>query len=186
MEDLKKLIYECLMLEDLKTSYVKASAGVTAGGYSKPLSNFIKANIRLFDVSLTIVSNVQFLTAIGMGQSLPNEEINSYYKDYPVFENLIELRLFWFDHRIHDWDDVVIMLHNCPKLQALSISKWTNSSTPGVREDWKYPYHVPECVSSHLTTCKIIDYRAIKADFRFATHSSILQNARLLQVLGPM
>jgi hypothetical protein len=58
-----------------------------------------------------------------MGKNLPNEKINSYYKGYPVFEDLIELRLFGFDDCIHDWDDIVKMLQNCPKLQALSISK---------------------------------------------------------------
>jgi hypothetical protein len=57
-----------------------------------------------------------------MGKSLRNENINSYYKGYPVFEDLIELRLFWVID-IHDWDDVVKMLQNCPKLQALLISK---------------------------------------------------------------
>ncbi|WJX63475.1 hypothetical protein P8452_48355 [Trifolium repens] len=68
------------------------------------------------------------------------------------------------------------MLQICPKLQTLSISKCRNSRTT---EDWNYPDHVPECVSSHLTTCKIIDYEPVEADFRFATY--ILQNARLLQ-----
>jgi hypothetical protein len=49
------------------------------------------------------------------------------------------------------------------------------------RDDWKYPYHVPECVSSHLTTCTILGYHALEADFQFARY--ILQNARLLQVM---
>ncbi|WJX67906.1 hypothetical protein P8452_52332 [Trifolium repens] len=69
------------------------------------------------------------------------------------------------------------MLQICPKLQTLSISKCRNSTTT---EDWNYPDHVPECVSSHLT-CKIIDYEPVVADFRFATY--ILQNARLLRVM---
>ncbi|KEH26143.1 putative F-box domain, FBD domain, leucine-rich repeat domain, L domain-containing protein [Medicago truncatula] len=183
IEDLKKLISGSPMLEDLKTAYVTSNIGVevTAGGYSKTLSKLIKANIRLFDVPLRAVSNVQFLTVTGMGKSLPNQEINSYYQGCPVFENLIELRLFWFDNCIHDWYEVVQMLHNCPKLQSLSISKWTGLSTTNEIEDWKYPYTVPECVSSHLTTCKILDYHAIEADFRFVTY--ILRNARHLQVM---
>jgi hypothetical protein len=44
------------------------------------------------------------------------------------------------------------------------------------------PCHIPECVLSHLTTCKIEGYKAVKADFRFATY--IMQNARLLQVMA--
>jgi hypothetical protein len=68
IEDLKKLISGCPMLEDLKTAYVTSSVGVgiTAGGYSKPLYKLIKANIRLFDVPLRAVSNVQFLTVTGV------------------------------------------------------------------------------------------------------------------------
>jgi len=67
---------------------------------------------------------------VQMGKILSNQEINSYYKGYPMFENLIELRLFWFHHGTRDliWDDVVKMLQNCPKLQALSITKvWLSS-----------------------------------------------------------
>ncbi|WJX62825.1 hypothetical protein P8452_47780 [Trifolium repens] len=174
-----KLILGCLMLEDVKTVYVDSSVGVTAGGYSKPcLSKLIKADIHLFDVPLRGISGVQFLTLTGMGKSLPNEEINTYYKGFSVFKNLIELQLFWSNHFVHDWNEVVTMLQNCPKLQNLSISKCRNSTTT---EDWKYPFHVPKCVSSHLTTCKIIDYEPVEADFRFATY--ILQNANLLQVM---
>jgi hypothetical protein len=56
--------------------------------------------------------------------NLPNEEINSYYKGYPVFENLRMLRLFWLDFGILDWGyDVMTMLQNCPKLEAFIISK---------------------------------------------------------------
>ncbi|GAU20720.1 hypothetical protein TSUD_231340 [Trifolium subterraneum] len=66
MGDLKKLIYGCPILEDLKTAYIDASVGVTARGYSKPLSKLIKANIRLFDVPLRAVSYVKFLTITGV------------------------------------------------------------------------------------------------------------------------
>ncbi|PNX73023.1 F-box/LRR-repeat protein [Trifolium pratense] len=124
MGDLNKILYGCPILEDLKTAYINASVGVTAGGNSEPsLSKLIKASIRLFDVPLRALSCVKFLTVTKMGKRLPDEKINSYYKGYPVFEDLIELRLFWFDDCIHDWDDVVKMLQNCPKLEALSISK---------------------------------------------------------------
>jgi hypothetical protein len=90
------------------------------------------------------------------------------------------------------------MLQNCPKLQTLMILKvclshqwivtgfcllfssiqvflqilffsvwqWSNSTT---KEDWKNRCHVPECVLSHLITCKIDGYKAVKADFRFTT-----------------
>jgi len=144
-----------------------------------------------------------------LGKNISDEEIYSYYKGLPLFGNLTELRLVWH-HGIHDWGVVVKMLQNCPKLQALKIikvclshqrivtdfflfffvfkyfyksyfvSNWQgfNSTT---RENWKYPFHVPKCVLSCLTTCNILGYEAFEHDFQFATY--ILKNARLLQVM---
>jgi hypothetical protein len=66
MGDLKKIIYGCPILEDLKTAYIGASVGVTTRGYSKPLSKLIKANIRLFDVPFRAVSYVKYLTVTGV------------------------------------------------------------------------------------------------------------------------
>lgn len=57
-----------------------------------------------------------------MGKILDTEEINSYNNGFPVFGNLIELQLCWI-HGIHDYVEVVKMLQNCPKLQALRIEK---------------------------------------------------------------
>ncbi|GAU33936.1 hypothetical protein TSUD_357360 [Trifolium subterraneum] len=176
MENLMRLISGCPVLENLKTSYVVARVAVTAGEYFKPLSKLFKAHINLFEVPLRAVYNVQFLTIFQMGKIHRNEEISSYYKGFPVFGNLTILQLCWWFEGIHDWDEVVKMLQNCPKLQTLKIVKRSNSRT---KEGWKKPCHAPECVSSHLTTCKIEGYKAVKADFRFATY--IMQNARLLQ-----
>ncbi|RHN54444.1 putative FBD domain-containing protein [Medicago truncatula] len=113
----------------------------------------------------------------GLWKTHPIEEINSYYIDIPVFENLTVLRLYWIFHVLFDWDDVMKMLQSCPKPQDFTISKWTSDSE--TKEDWKYPHHVPECVSSHLTTCNILHYLDVEPDFRFARY--IFQNARLLQ-----
>lgn len=57
-----------------------------------------------------------------METNLANEEINLYYKGFPVFENLTDLQLSWCNGA-HDWDEVVKMLQNCPKLQTLAIKK---------------------------------------------------------------
>jgi len=40
-----------------------------------------------------------------------------------VFENLTELQLSWWFRGINDWDEVVKMLQNCPKLQTVNIIK---------------------------------------------------------------
>jgi len=56
-----------------------------------------------------------------MGKILDSEEINS-YNGFPIFGNLIKLQLCWI-RGIHDYVEVVKMLQNCPKLQALTIEK---------------------------------------------------------------
>ncbi|MCH81217.1 F-box/LRR-repeat protein [Trifolium medium] len=175
MENLMRLISGCPVLENLTVSDVETRAGLTIGGYFKPLSKLIKANIHSLVVPLRAVSNVQFLIIYEIGKIIHDEKI----KDFPVFGNLTELNLSWTFRDTHDWDEVVKMLYNCPKLQTLKIVKGIDSTTG---EDWKYPYYVPECVSSHLTTCNIADFEAVNADVQFAKY--ILQNARLLQVLS--
>ncbi|CAJ2663577.1 unnamed protein product [Trifolium pratense] len=154
--------------------------GVTAGGYLKPLSKLIRANTHSLLLPLRVFCNVQYLHIIDfkVRNILHKEKLNSYYKGFPVFGNLIELALLWCISGINDWDVVVKILPNCPKLQTFVIAKGRDVTT---KDDWKYPYHVPECVSSHLTSCEILGYEAFEADFRFATY--ILQNARLLQVM---
>ncbi|GAU19836.1 hypothetical protein TSUD_170620 [Trifolium subterraneum] len=185
MEDFMKLLSGCPKLLDLKTRDVMATTGITTGGCFKPLSKLLHADIGLFEVPLRAVSNVEFLTLTKqwMWESLLDEETNSYYKGYPVFENLTILRLIWYDcDIILEWEYVVVtMLQNCPKLQDLCMSKWWDLTNSKDKDDWEYPDHVPECVSSHLTTCSLLDYHAVEADFRFVTY--ILQNAKLLQVM---
>jgi hypothetical protein len=62
MENLIRLISRCPVLENLKTSTVDARGCFTVGGYFKPLTKLIKAHINLFEVPLTAVYNVKFLT----------------------------------------------------------------------------------------------------------------------------
>ncbi|MCH83667.1 F-box/LRR-repeat protein [Trifolium medium] len=183
-KDFMKLLSRCPKLEDLKIRSVIANDGVRVGDYLKPLSTLINARISLFEVPYTAVFNVKYLTVSEFGLSFPNEEINSFYKGFPVFQNLIKLQLYWRSyilrpHILHDWDEVLKMLPYCPKLQTLKIEK-AFMSLP--MEDWEYPRRVPDCVSSNLTTCEIIGYDALKEDFQFATY--ILQNARLLQIMN--
>ncbi|XP_024630571.1 putative FBD-associated F-box protein At5g56440 [Medicago truncatula] len=179
-DDYMKLLSGSPKLEDLKTLYIKLNVRSTAiENFEKPLlSNLIKANFRLFEVPFRAVYNVQFLNVLQMGTRLPSEENTSYYKSLPIFENLIELRLSWTSRVTHDWSEVMKMLQNCPKLQTLSIKKWWGSITT-IMENGKYQDHVPECVSSHLTTINITNYQTVEADFKFASY--ILKNARLLK-----
>jgi hypothetical protein len=81
--------------------------------------------LMLFDLVYFYNIYVSSYCSVQMGKILDNEEINSYYKGLPVFGNLTDLRLYWTCGicEIHDWDEVMKMLHNCPKLQALKIKK---------------------------------------------------------------
>lgn len=58
---------------------------------------------------------------------LPEPEINSYFKGFLVCQNLIHLELYFyiFHHmdNVVEWDNVVVVLENCPKLQILVIEK---------------------------------------------------------------
>jgi len=65
-EDFVKLLFGCPLLEDLSTMRVDATTVVTEGGYFKPLTNLIKADIHLFDVPFIAVSNTQILTVMGV------------------------------------------------------------------------------------------------------------------------
>jgi hypothetical protein len=60
---------------------------------------------------------------VQLGCSLPNKQINSYDKKFRLFENLIELRMYWYYRDTCDWSEIVKMLFNCPKLKALYIEK---------------------------------------------------------------
>lgn len=61
------------------------------------------------------------------------------------------------------------------------VSDWQCHLNSTTIEGWEYPDHVPKGVSSHLTTCRIINYEVVEADFRFAAY--ILQNERLLRIM---
>jgi len=112
-------------------------------------------------------------------------------------------------YEFYHWDNVVKVLHNCPKLQVITIEQvtcvcgifflayflclcfvnlilayvlqWINK--PGhqdLNKNWNYPNDVPKCISSHLRSCTLI-FQGIVDELRFATY--ILQNAPHLEVI---
>ncbi|XP_058777378.1 F-box/LRR-repeat protein At3g59200-like isoform X2 [Vicia villosa] len=159
-EDSMKLVSGCPQLKRLIAMFISVSNESVTAGYYKPLSNLFESAIWLFEVPFNAVYNVLCLGLLGLGRNVANIETSSYYKDFPVFGNLTELYLTWsYNADLHEWDE---------------------QSSPN-KEDWKYPYQVPQCLSSHLTKCDIQRYEPLEADFRFATY--ILQNALHLQVM---
>ncbi|XP_057442203.1 uncharacterized protein LOC130733930 [Lotus japonicus] len=116
-----------------------------------------------------------------------------------VFRNLISIELC-FDNYFSVWDGVLEVLSYCPKLQNLAIEKpaFKGLYKDGVLVELPYrpmlqtlidmQFHkekwaelVPECVSLHLTTCSIRNYRGWDDDFKFAEF--ILQNVSFLQTM---
>jgi len=58
---------------------------------------------------------------VQMRQSLTNKEINSYYKDFPVFEYLTELQLSWSFRGIHDLNRGSENATDCPNFKLLTL-----------------------------------------------------------------
>ncbi|WJX09600.1 hypothetical protein P8452_00416 [Trifolium repens] len=104
------------------------------------------------------------------------QEINSYYGDFPVFQNLINLNIGF--SKFHHWDEVVGVLQCCPKLQIFSIFKVAINKHLFI--NWKYPDYIPDCISYHLRSCTI-NYEGFEYELQFTKY--ILQNASLLQVM---
>jgi hypothetical protein len=65
-------------------------------------------------------------------------------------------------------------VHHC----QVDIFCCTNGGTTG---EWSDPTTVPECLSSHLTTCTIRNYSRFNCGFEFAKY--IMQNSRVLRTM---
>ncbi|KAH1239846.1 F-box/FBD/LRR-repeat protein [Glycine max] len=105
----------------------------------------IKVNFR-FEIPLKVASNVEYLRFF----IKPDTEC------FPVFHNLIHLEVsFWFVVR---WNLVFEMIKHCPKLQTFVLFLPLESFPPMV---WTFPQIVPECISSKLRRCTIMNYKAI-------------------------
>jgi hypothetical protein len=62
MEDFMKLLSGCPILEDVENYICSSKCGVTTGGYFKPVSILINAEVRSFKVPFRSVYNVKLLT----------------------------------------------------------------------------------------------------------------------------
>ncbi|AES98838.1 putative F-box domain, FBD domain, leucine-rich repeat domain, L domain-containing protein [Medicago truncatula] len=160
--DFMKLLNGCPVLEDLHTRVEENNA---AEGF-KPLSKLVRADINSYDVPFDAINNLEFLCI----RVAPENT----FKTIPLFQNLIHIKLWLYDF-IHGWDGVVELLQHCPKLQVLFVRRWISS----LDKEWKCPILALECISCHLRSCTILDFKGSADDMRFATY--ILQNANILQ-----
>ena len=79
---------------------------------------------------------------------------DSNHEDGSTFYNLSSLKFFGgISPEWYAWDGVRLLLYRVPKLQILSFEKahLLGSNLRPKRVD--EPLDVPECLSSHLTTC---------------------------------
>ncbi|KOM56849.1 hypothetical protein LR48_Vigan10g274100 [Vigna angularis] len=159
-------------LEDLEAINIT----VNPEGKFNRLPKLVRAKITGILFSLEIVNNVKVL---------PTNWLMHLCQQDLVFEfhNLVELKLNL--PYIQNWIELLETLKHCPKLQTLAIRYFKTSfgsSAEGQEEAvWTYPESVPACISSHLKTCRLENYRGSIDEFRFARY--IMQNATYLRTM---
>ncbi|XP_057442936.1 probable FBD-associated F-box protein At1g32375 [Lotus japonicus] len=179
-EDLKKILNGSPNVEDLIVLGPCFGDPILIGGF-KTLPKVVKAHINALNIPFSAIPNVEFLHIEDMERRHNDKYINSYYREMPVFRNLMSLKLTFL--HFPSWVRVMEVLPYCPKLQSLAIKKLLYTQQ-NYEEQWAHTTElVPECVSLHLTTCSIESYKIkdMYDDFDFAAY--ILKNARVLQVL---
>ncbi|AES98834.1 putative F-box domain, FBD domain, leucine-rich repeat domain, L domain-containing protein [Medicago truncatula] len=172
--EFNKLIYGCAILEDLIANiyYIGQVQDDTVSRREfETLSKLITADINPLDLPFGAITNVETL-------KLKVLDINLYSGEFSVFQNLINLELYF--HTFPHWDCVVELLQNCPNLQVLTIEKWEDECNQDLVTKWKDPSHVPKCISSHLRSCTLICQPFVD-ELRFAKY--VLHNAPHLEVM---
>ncbi|XP_061362329.1 F-box/FBD/LRR-repeat protein At1g78750-like [Gastrolobium bilobum] len=108
------------------------------------------------------------------------DDPNPYAKDViPVFHNLVHIELTYF-HYTMNWFDVIELLNHCPKLQILVIDQ--NFNLDDYEEiDLRYSDSIPKCISLHLKTCLLNNYKGSKGEVRFARY--VMRNASILRTI---
>ncbi|XP_057422148.1 F-box/FBD/LRR-repeat protein At4g00160-like [Lotus japonicus] len=163
-QNLVDLLTRCPILEYMGLSdiYYWGLEDVPSNKNGGSLSKLVRADIH--DVSFDI-----FVGSLG---------IDKYMNDIPIFPNLTHLELT----REWDmsWDMVLAMLKQCPMLQnfVLDMRKSFDDSDDLV---WTSPCFVPECLSSQLRKCSIINCEGTESGLYFAKY--IMQNSRVLRTM---
>ncbi|XP_045810157.1 F-box/FBD/LRR-repeat protein At4g00160-like [Trifolium pratense] len=97
------------------------------------------------------------------------------YDVVPIFHNLTHLELH------NRWDLVVQVLHQCPKLQNLTLYKY-GYEDGDYQENWVEPEFVPQCLLSSLRNFTIHhDLSDLQRELMLEQY--ILKNARILQTM---
>ncbi|XP_068501349.1 F-box/FBD/LRR-repeat protein At5g56420-like [Phaseolus vulgaris] len=159
---LQQFLSGCLNLEHLK---VKIMDYRTLEEF-QTLPKLVRAEIDTCVVPLEIVKNVQVLVT------------SRIYEQDLVFDlqNLVQLE-FVTSESSEGWRDVLKVLRHCPKLQTLVISIEVDEEEAVL----PYPHTVSTCISLHLKTCCVKDYKGCAFEFQFAEY--IMLNANYLRTM---
>ncbi|XP_068501380.1 F-box/FBD/LRR-repeat protein At4g26340-like [Phaseolus vulgaris] len=130
------------------------------------LPKLVKAKIYTSDVPLEIIKNVKVFVT------------DKIYKRDLVcdFQNLVQLEFTTWEFS-EGWLHVLEVLRHCPKLQTLVIRIDGDEEEPVL----PYPLMVPTCISLHLKSCCLKDYRGSAFEFQFAEY--IMLNANYLRTM---
>ncbi|GAU49509.1 hypothetical protein TSUD_306620 [Trifolium subterraneum] len=173
----RKLLSACPILEELETKDLivkRIAKELRINNSDVPsLSNLVRANISGGYIQLDWLYNVHHLSI---------KLRWTYYLD-GMFHNLTHMELI-FDIRpswMFEWEWLIKLLQNSPKLQTIIIDEVDTFHTCGDRE-WKDPDVIPECLLSHLTTCSLRNYRSTNLAELVAMYEAHKENV-LLKVL---
>ncbi|KAL4613964.1 hypothetical protein ACB092_07G020700, partial [Castanea dentata] len=93
---------------------------------------------------------------IGTAKYILEHSSSNHYYEVPMFHNLSSLKFYgdlwgmW-----SPWNAVKLLICRAPKLQTLTfeLNYWCSIHSFSIDIPLKKPLDVPECLSSHLTTC---------------------------------
>ncbi|XP_020203927.1 F-box/FBD/LRR-repeat protein At4g26340 [Cajanus cajan] len=163
---ISRILRGCPVLEELRANRV--NFGTIAGYQSMP--KLVRADIGTnfgVEFPLEVVSNVQSLRFF--------LEFN-HQQGFPLFPNLIHLELNFVT--FIKWYVVFELLIHCPNLQTFVLNKPMARILP---QDWACPRFVPECISSQLRRCTVMNYKGTECELQFVKY--ILHHARALQTM---
>ncbi|RHN45189.1 putative F-box domain, FBD domain, leucine-rich repeat domain, L domain-containing protein [Medicago truncatula] len=172
LRDFNKLIEGCPILEELEitTSFLFRFSKDGIGEFKH--SNLVRVNISKFgpqNFPFAWICNAKILRL----------ELQRSEDQVHAFHNLTHMELIFTSNWRTKWKWLLEMLKNCPKLQNLTLHKLYGHGID--EDDWKEPEIIPNCLSSQLRTCSLIDYKGMKCELQFAEY--VLKNANLLRTM---
>ncbi|KAK7293111.1 hypothetical protein RJT34_15972 [Clitoria ternatea] len=168
---LMHFLYGCPILQNL----VVAGGDLTFGGYSTVTEAKSLSKLVTTDPSETLAYRIPVNILTCEIEFLRIAMFSAYVQGVPVFPNLTYVGIIVM--RRMNWYLVFEMFKHCPKLQYLCLGKKPTFSQEGFTDQvLPYLHSVPECVSSTLKYCYLVNYEGLECELQFAKY--IMQNSR--------